>query len=354
MTNTINSQRFYTNFTQSATQQSTQKRPEFRAFTDDVFYVSPDYEFDKQRVPSSYDANIEHSTNSVLMEKLSNKVYQKSQSILGEVSQRRYERAVSSLAAKMQELMQTLSKNSLSYEWADTLYGHFLGTQSPETMSYDEIDDYTIKLNGKTELRTSRVQESKNKVMEALANKSSSVMSEVTKLKKNLINLAIHAKQMPAAVTQFFATFESAFSESEMQAIIDNIATIQAYGEYNAHHIKLADGSTISWEQDTHEQINIFIDGVDINTALENADKLLTEMENFKTLLEMLENSKNSGFYQNAIKENSQENNKNPNVNFNERFNASNQNFKTNSTDNLLKALLNDIANDEKSTNLSV
>lgn len=293
MTNTLNSQGYYANYAQTSTQQSAQTRPEFRTFTDDTFYVSPDYNFNKQRVPSAYDTNVKEFINSKCMEKFSSKVYQKSQSILGEVSQSKYERAVSSLATKMQELMQTLPKNSLSYEWADRLYDSFLLEQSPETMGYDEIDAYTAKLNGKIELHTSRVQESKNRVMQALANKSLGIENEVEKLKKELVNLDIHAKQMPVAATHFFALFESAFSKSEVQAIIDDIATIEAYANYNAHHIKLADGSTISWNYDKNGNMLVKINEFDINTALENADKALTEMENFKTLLEMFKKREN-------------------------------------------------------------
>ena len=293
MINALNSQGYYANYAQTSTQQSAQTRPEFRTFTDDTFYVSPDYNFNKQRVPSAYDTNVKEFINSKCMEKFSSKVYQKSQSILGEVSQSKYERAVSSLATKMQEFMQTLPKNSLSYEWADRLYDSFLLEQSPETMGYDEIDAYTTKLNGKIELHTSRVQESKNRVMQALANKSLGMENEVEKLKKELVNLDIHAKQMPVAATHFFALFESAFSKSEVQAIIDDIATIEAYANYNAHHIKLADGSTISWNYDKNGNMLVKINEFDINTALENADKALTEMENFKTLLEMFKQREN-------------------------------------------------------------
>ena len=384
MTNTLNSQGYYANYAQTSTQQSAQTRPEFRTFTDDTFYVSPDYKFNKQRVPSAYDTNVEEFINSKCMEKFSSKVYQKSQSILGEVSQSKYERAVSSLATKMQEFMQTLPKNSLSYEWADRLYDSFLFEQSPETMGYDEIDTYTAKLNGKIELHTSRVQESKNRVMQAFTNKSLGIENEVEKLKKELVNLDIHAKQMPVAATHFFALFESAFSKSEMQAIIDDIATIEAYANYNAHHIKLADGSTISWNYDKNGNMLVKINEFDINTALENADKALTEMENFKTLLEMFKQRENlngleSGLNSENLHSNSHSNltnssensgknsnlqtklnliNSSTNSKQNLNFNMLNSNAnlsKTNSNGSFLKALLNSVSNDEKSpTKLSV
>ena len=85
----------------------------------------------------------------------------------------------------------------------------------------------------------------------------------------------------------FFSVFQSEFSESEMQEIIDELATIGAYNDYKAHNISLADGSTISWSYDKNGNMLVKINEFDINTALENADKALTEMENFKTLLEM-------------------------------------------------------------------
>lgn len=84
MINTLNSQGYYANYAQNSTQQSAQTRPEFRTFTDDTFYVSPDYKFNKQRVPSAYDTNVEEFINSKCMEKFSSKVYQKSQSANGD------------------------------------------------------------------------------------------------------------------------------------------------------------------------------------------------------------------------------------------------------------------------------
>ena len=78
-----------------------------------------------------------------------------------------------------------------------------------------------------------------------------------------------------------------------MQEIIDELATIQAYNDYKAHNISLADGSTISWSYDKNGNMLVKINEFDINTALENADKALTEMENFKTLLEMFKQREN-------------------------------------------------------------
>ncbi len=346
MINTLNSQGYYANYAQNSTQQSAQTRPEFRTFTDDTFYVSPDYNFNKQRVPSAYDTNVKEFINSKCMEKFSSKVYQKSQSILGEVSQSKYERAVSSLATKMQEFMQTLPKNSLSYEWADRLYDSFLLEQSPETMGYDEIDAYTTKLNGKIELHTSRVQESKNRVMQALANKSLGIENEIEKLKKELVNLDIHAKQMPVAATHFFALFESAFSKSEMQAIIDDIATIEAYANYNAHHIKLADGSTISWSR-INGQMAIKINEFDINTALENADKALTEMENFKTLLEMFKQRENLNGLESGL------NSENLHSNSHSNLTNSSENLGKNSNLQAKLNLINSNANSKQNLNFN-
>ena len=142
-----------------------------------------------------------------------------------------------------------------------------------------------------------------------------------------------------------------------MQEIIDELATIQAYNDYKAHNISLADGSTISWNYDKNGNMLVKINGFDINTALENADKALTEMENFKTLLEMFKQRENLNGLESDLNSknlhsnltNSSENSK-ENSNLQAKFNLINSNAnlsKTNSNDSLLKALLNSVSNDE-------
>lgn len=286
MINPLNSQSYQA---QSA-QRTAQNRPEYRAIISDTFYVSPDYDPNKPKVASGYDTNI---TSGDKLESFSSRVYAQSQSIEGEVSQRHYKMAASSLAAKMQELMQTLPQNSHAYEWADRLYEHFLNAQSPYVMGYDEIDAYTIKLNGTMELANARVQESKNKFINTLQTNAKDTSEELANLQKAILGYSGHFKQLPVAVEQFFSIFESAFGDNEMQAIIDDIATIMAYGEYNAHHIKLSDGSTISWERDARGAMSIFINGEAIETYLENT-KLIKDTENFATLLEMLDKKRSN------------------------------------------------------------
>lgn len=278
--------------TQSATnaQYTARNRPEYKALTDDTFYVSPDYDLNEPKVATGYDTNI---TGGDKLESFSNRVYTQSQSIDGKVSQRRYKMAVNSLVAKMQEFMQTLPQNSLAYEWADRLYEHFLDTQSPYVMGYDEIDAYTIRLNGTMELANARVQESKDKFINALQTDAKNTGEELAKLQETILGYSAHLTQMPVAAQQFFSTFESAFGDNEMQAIINDIATIMAYGEYNAHNIKLSDGSTISWERDARGVMSIFINGEAIETYLENT-KLLKDTENFATLLEMLDKKRDA------------------------------------------------------------
>lgn len=251
------------------------------------------------------------------------------------MSQRRYKMAVSSLVAKMQELMQTLPQNSHAYEWADRLYEHFLNAQSPYVMGYDEIDAYTIKLNGTMELANARVQESKNKFINALQTNTKNTSEELEKLQKAILGYSGHLKQLPVAVEQFFSIFESAFGDNEMQAIIDDIATIMAYGEYNAHNIKLSDGSTISWERDARGVMSIFINGEAIETYLENT-KLLKDTENFATLLEMLDKKRS-----NTNDEGVDISEKLGEVDFSEEFDAMNETLRA-TNDNLdrLSAML--------------
>lgn len=286
MINSINSQNYQT----KNAQYTAQNRPEYKALTDDTFYVSPDYDPNEPKVATGYDMNISDGDK---LESFSNRVYTQSQSIDGEVSQRRYKMAVNSLVAKMQEFMQTLPQNSFAYEWADRLYEHFLDVQSPYVVGYDEIDAYTIRLNGTMELANARVQESKDKFINALQTNAKNTGEELAKLQETILGYSTHLTQMPVAVQQFFSTFESAFGDNEMQAIINDIATIMAYGEYNAHNIKLSDGSTISWERDARGVMSIFINGEAIETYLENT-KLLKDTENFATLLEMLDKKRDT------------------------------------------------------------
>ena len=360
MTNAINLQGFYTTFTQSATKQNASQSADF------------------QNSLSDYQANMEKlwHNNATDETDLNMQIYSKSQSILGEVSQSRYERTLKSLLAKVQNFMQGIQKDSFAYDFVDDIYGNVIFWAEPE-----KVFIKNNRSNPHEKANTlALVQESKNKFLNALENKSASVSQEFKQLKDSLEFYWGCLEMVRTSFLPFFAAFKSEFSESEMQEIIDELATIQAYNDYKAHNISLTDGSTISWSYDKNGNMLVKINEFDINTALENADKALTEMENFKTLLEMFKKRENLNGLESGLNSeklhsnltNSSENlgknsnlqaklnliNSSTNSKQNLNFNALNSNAnlsKINSNDSLLKALLNSVSNDEKSpTKLSV
>ena len=326
MTNAINLQGFYTTFTQSATKQNASQSADF------------------QNSLSDYQANMEKlwHNNATDETDLNMQIYFKSQSILGEVSQSRYERTLKSLLAKVQNFMQGIQKDSFAYDFVDDIYGNVIFWAEPEKIF---IKNNRTNLHEKANILT-LVQESKDKFLSALHNQSPSINQDFEEFKERLLNYKSCLEMVRTSFLPFFAAFKSEFSESEMQEIIDELATIRAYNDYKAHNISLADGSTISWNYDKNGNMLVKINEFDINTALENADKVLTEMENFKTLLEMFKQRENlNGLESENLHLNSSENS-----NLQAKFNLINSNAnlsKTNSNDSLLKALLNSVSNDE-------
>lgn len=273
MTNAINLQGFYTTFTQSATKQNASQSADF------------------QNSLSDYQANMEKlwHNNATDETDLNMQIYFKSQSILGEVSQSRYERTLKSLLAKVQNFMQGIQKDSFAYDFVDDIYGNVIFWAEPEKVF---IKNNRTNLHEKANILT-LVQESKDKFLSALHNQSPSINQDFEEFKERLLNYKSCLEMVRTSFLPFFAAFKSEFSESEMQEIIDELATIRAYNDYKAHNISLADGSTISWSYDKNGNMLVKINEFDINTALENADKALTEMENFKTLLEMFKQREN-------------------------------------------------------------
>ena len=273
MTNAINLQGFYTTFTQSATKQNASQSADF------------------QNSLSDYQANMEKlwHNNATDETDLNMQIYFKSQSILGEVSQSRYERTLKSLLAKVQNFMQGIQKDSFAYDFVDDIYGNVIFWAEPEKIF---IKNNRTNLHEKANILT-LVQESKDKFLSALHNQSPSINQDFEEFKERLLNYKSCLEMVRTSFLPFFAAFKSEFSESEMQEIIDELATIRAYNDYKAHNISLADGSTISWSYDKNGNMLVKINEFDINTALENADKALTEMENFKTLLEMFKQREN-------------------------------------------------------------
>ena len=310
MTNAINLQGFYTTFTQSATKQNASQSADF------------------QNSLSDYQANMEKlwHNNATDETDLNMQIYFKSQSILGEVSQSRYERTLKSLLAKVQNFMQGIQKDSFAYDFVDDIYGNVIFWAEPEKVF---IKNNRTNLHEKANILT-LVQESKDKFLSALHNQSPSINQDFEEFKERLLNYKSCLEMVRTSFLPFFAAFKSEFSESEMQEIIDELATIGAYNDYKAHNISLADGSTISWSYDKNGNMLVKINEFDINTALENADKALTEMENFKTLLEMFKQRENlNGLESENLHLNSSENS-----NLQTKLNLTNSNLQTNYTIN--------------------
>ncbi len=324
MTNAINLQGFYTTFTQSATKQNASQSADF------------------QNSLSDYQANMEKlwHNNATDETDLNMQIYFKSQSILGEVSQSRYERTLKSLLAKVQNFMQGIQKDSFAYDFVDDIYGNVIFWAEPEKVF---IKNNRTNLHEKANILT-LVQESKDKFLSALHNQSPSINQDFEEFKERLLNYKSCLEMVRTSFLPFFAAFKSEFSESEMQEIIDELATIGAYNDYKAHNITLADGSTISWNYDKNGNMLVKINEFDINTALENADKVLTEMENFKTLLEMFKQRENlngleSGLNSEKLHSNSHSNLTNSSENSGENSNLQAKlnliNSSTNSKQNL-------------------
>ena len=258
-------------------------------------------------------------------------------SVNEKISQDKYEKSVQFIINKMQDILNKMSEDSQTYELANKLYGNFLHRLNPEPFVLLETGVNQFKLTDIQAPRNVFVEFHKNKSIQALQSNDYKASDELAKLKDSIGRYEASLKQIAVQGMEFFSTFESEFSQSEIQEIIAELATIKAYNNYEAHNITLSDGSIISWEYDINGQMIIKINEFDKNTALKNADMLFAEMENLKTLLDMFKQRENS----NDINANLSEN-----LNTNLNLSKTNSN-KFNSTDNFLKALLNDLANDE-------
>ena len=210
-----------------------------------------------------------------------------------EISQSKYENSISFIINKMQGILEKMSNDKQAYEMANSFYKGFLLILNPEQLVLKEIQANEFKITDIQAPKSVFVETYKNQSIEALKNKNYKANEYLAKLEESLGRYEASLKRITTHSMTFFSTFQSEFSESEMQEIIDELATIQAYNDYKAHNISLADGSTISWSYDKNGNMLVKINEFDINTALENADKALTEMENFKTLLEMFKQREN-------------------------------------------------------------
>ena len=210
-----------------------------------------------------------------------------------EISQSKYENSISFIINKMQGILEKMSNDKQAYEMANNFYKGFLSIINPEQLVLKEIQANEFKITDIQAPKSVFVETYKNQSIESLKNKNHKAKEYLAKLEESLGRYEASLKHITTHSMTFFSTFQSEFSESEMQEIIDELATIQAYNDYKAHNISLADGSTISWSYDKNGNMLVKINEFDINTALENADKALTEMENFKTLLEMFKQREN-------------------------------------------------------------
>ena len=246
-----------------------------------------------------------------------------------EISQSKYENSISFIINKMQGILEKMSNDKQAYEMANNFYKGFLSIINPEQLVLKEIQANEFKITDIQAPKSVFVETYKNQSIESLKNKNHKAKEYLAKLEESLGRYEASLKHITTHSMTFFSTFQSEFSESEMQEIIDELATIQAYNDYKAHNISLADGSTISWSYDKNGNMLAKINEFDISTALENADKALTEMENFKTLLEMFKQRENlNGLESENLHLNSSENS-----NLQTKFNLINSS--TNSKQNL-------------------
>ena len=313
MINALNLQNYQTTYTQNSTQKSS-------------------------AVSFSEKFNETHKNKNLVLflsDEFKSKVYHQSSQTYSEnekISQSKYEKSVQFIISKMQDILSKMSEDNRAYELANRLYGNFLHRLNPEPFVLLETGVNQFKLTDIQAPRSVFVEFHKNKSIQALQSNDYKASDELAKLKDSIGRYEASLKQIAVQGMEFFSTFESEFSQSEIQEIIAELATIKAYNNYEAHNITLSDGSIISWEYDINGQMIIKINEFDKNTALKNADMLFAEMENLKTLLDMFKQRENS----NDI-----------NANLSENLNTNLNLSKTNSNDSLLKALLNSVSNDE-------
>ena len=274
MINALNLQNYQTTYTQNSTQKSS-------------------------AVSFSEKFNETHKNKNLVLflsDEFKSKVYHQSSQTYKfnkEISQSKYENSISFIINKMQGILEKMSNDKQAYEMANNFYKGFLSILNPEQLVLKEIQANEFKITDIQAPKSVFVETYKNQSVEALKNKNYKAKEYLAKLEESLGRYEASLKHITTHSMTFFSTFQSEFSESEMQEIIDELATIRAYNDYKAHNISLADGSTISWSYDKNGNMLVKINEFDINTALENADKALTEMENFKTLLEMFKQREN-------------------------------------------------------------
>lgn len=264
-----------------------------------------------------------------------------------EISQSKYENSISFIINKMQGILEKMSNDKQAYEMANSFYNGFLLILNPEQLVLKEIQANEFKITDIQAPKSVFVETYKNQSIEALKNKKHKAKEYLAKLEESLGRYEASLKHIATHSMTFFSTFQSEFSQSEIQEIIAELATIQAYNDYKAHNITLADGSTISWSYDKNGNMLVKINEFDINTALENADKALTEMENFKTLLEMFKQRENLNGLESGL------NSENLHSNSHSNLTNSSENSKENSTLQAKLNLINSSTNSKQNLNFN-
>ena len=274
MINALNLQNYQTTYTQNSTQKSS-------------------------AVSFSEKFNETHKNKNLVLflsDEFKSKVYHQSLQTYKfnkEISQSKYENSISFIINKMQGILEKMSNDKQAYEMANSFYKGFLSILNPEQLVLKEIQANEFKITDIQAPKSVFVETYKNQSIEALNNKNYKAKEYLAKLEESLGRYEASLGQIAVQGMEFFSTFESEFSQSEIQEIIAELATIKAYNNYEAHNITLSDGSIISWEYDINGQMIIKINEFDKNTALKNADMLFAEMENLKTLLEMFKQREN-------------------------------------------------------------
>ena len=274
MINALNLQNYQTTYTQNSTQKSS-------------------------AVSFSEKFNETHKNKNLVLflsDEFKSKVYHQSLQTYKfnkEISQSKYENSISFIINKMQGILEKMSNDKQAYEMANSFYKGFLSILNPEQLVLKEIQANEFKITDIQAPKSVFVETYKNQSIEALNNKNYKAKEYLAKLEESLGRYEASLGQIAVQGMEFFSTFESEFSQSEIQEIIAELATIKAYNNYEAHNITLSDGSIISWEYDINGQMIIKINEFDKNTALKNADMLFAKMENLKTLLEMFKQREN-------------------------------------------------------------
>lgn len=244
---------------------------------------------------SSFQTSLNEAQGGIIMlrSEFRDKVYEKTLQNKVELSQNEYERSIRFLLDTMQKLLENMDKNSSSYEMGERFYESFLGQLNPEQFVLLEINSNEFKPTNIKAQRSIFIEQYKEKSIQALKSDDNNMGEYLSKLTKELTRYEASLKQIAVSAMTFFSIFESEIDDNLMQEIITHLATVKAYNDYKAYNIDLQDGSKLSWQY-INGGIKIDFINLDANLTLENSNKVLTEMKNFKILLEMFKQNEHS------------------------------------------------------------